>query len=768
MAGMNAYPNLPGHNIELKNGGLALRNETVTARTNSVLLLGTSLDGPVMEPVSINMNTLKNTFGSEVTNGLPNGSTLVKRAQELYIAGCRDIRCMRVTGSVASAILSKNSVTTNVAAVKKEYVGIAEGNEETTISLAKAPIDNVAVVTIGGVQATTGFTVSSTQVVFNANVANAGSLVNINYNTNSDVDVVDATAVVSADFKVTMPEVVKSLATTSAKLKSDGSPVGVVSVTDKEILLDEADVVEGDEVLITYKYVVVTPVVVSGQLVAGDQEFVLSETFVSGLKVYANGVLISDAGAATATGTTVTINKRFFNKGASVSVAYTYNKTNTVTETMSIKTVSGGEIYNKAAVAVDSLTTDEGVSYIQLTLTKPQEKRASNTELPLVYSSLKYPTLGLLCNAINNDFNNKLFVATTDFPNGTVVGLNVNTSSTNSLGVLLTGGTDGLNPSKEDLFKALSGERDAQGYIVKEGAYQLLEDYSVDNLVVLDAFADDELDDPQKNFAYELALACAIYSYRNKACHGFIDKNACINTSLAGIKGYVEGLLLSNNTYIMRDPNGSLMLDSEGNYMDIGGFVSVCVGPEPVIVSNKVLGAYYGSPACMYAGLDTILKPQSAATNKQIPGAKGLKYKFSNSQLNDLVGKGYVCFKNKYNAAGQNVGDVYVVSAITAGLAGSDFKNRTTAKIVQVTSDTVRNACEPFIGEPSEVENINAMASAVSKKLSILKENGVIGDYEFQLIQTVNMQLLGQMQIELKIATPIELKEITTILRLTV
>ena len=55
--------------------------------------------------------------------------------------------------------------------------------------------------------------------------------------------------------------------------------------------------------------------------------------------------------------------------------------------------------------------------------------------------------------------------------------------------------------------------------------------------------------------------------------------------------------------------------------MDLGWYTSVVVGPEPVVISDT-LGTYYGSPAIAYAALNAGLKPESAPTNKALPGVK--------------------------------------------------------------------------------------------------------------------------------------------------
>ena len=75
MAGTtNLYPNLPGHLVEFEDGGTVLRTDVTPISTDSVLLLGTAVDGPINEPVAIDMTTVESLFGKETNaNGVPNG-----------------------------------------------------------------------------------------------------------------------------------------------------------------------------------------------------------------------------------------------------------------------------------------------------------------------------------------------------------------------------------------------------------------------------------------------------------------------------------------------------------------------------------------------------------------------------------------------------------------------------------------------------------------------------------------------------------------------
>lgn len=54
MALLDQYPFLPGHLVEFKDGGLAIKDEPNAPTTESVLILGTANDGPVGTPVAVN------------------------------------------------------------------------------------------------------------------------------------------------------------------------------------------------------------------------------------------------------------------------------------------------------------------------------------------------------------------------------------------------------------------------------------------------------------------------------------------------------------------------------------------------------------------------------------------------------------------------------------------------------------------------------------------------------------------------------------------
>jgi hypothetical protein len=440
-----------------------------------------------------------------------------------------------------------------------------------------------------------------------------------------------------------------------------------------------------------------------------------------------------------------------------ITITYKYLVEEVIQEAMTVRAIYGGSIYKTATVQV--LDGENGSKVF--VFTKPESKKYANAEAPLQYSSADFPTVGALKNALKNTAINNVFeivtddddMLTADFPVTDVI-------------TLADGGDDGVVVTNNQMFEALSGKRDEDGYLIEQGAYQILENYNVDYIYPAGVYADSKQTvNPHSSFHHELALLCAVLTYRTKMTHGFIDVKPNSNTTLVGIQKYVDQLLKYNNTHYMKDDNGDDIVDAEGKKMDIGWYTSCVVGPEPVMISDT-LGTYYGSPAIAYAALNAAIKPSSAPTNKALPGVKGMKFKFSNKQMNELVGNRMVVFKLKNEGTSTASSIPYVVDGCTAGAASSDYARLSTVKIVTDVVDQVREVSDPFIGEPNTVEQRNALSALISKRLSYLLEQGEIQYYEFEINATIQQVVLGECSIALTLVCPMELRKITTVVAL--
>ena len=805
MAVTNLYPNLPGHLVEFKDGGLQLTNNPDSISGKSLLILGTAFDGPVNEPVQIDSTTVSQLFGSEVNkNGYPNGATLTKYAKQAFKNGFTDVRCMRVTGSQAYIEIPKT-----ISEISEEIEGIPvsgtiQGNEvKTNMQLQHTPIIGETL------KITTGINGSGTTIVansyteyegvigINANVISKNTSIYASYKYKDisalKTETIEVPNVLLLDptvnlfdglngehLYVTVKDVFGNHVDTTGRFPiTDGVVVSIranstntnevpltegvdYSVSEDGVLtwLSTNSISDGDTIDIKYYTYTLAEGNDTIQLVDSDQIVTLPKTPITNsvtLTIKGNVVnpseyrIINDTVVLTAGN--FSINDRFI-------INYKYLEVTVISESMIVRSIYGGSVYKDASIVITELTNDAGEVGRKFTFIKPESKKYSNSDAPFFFTSFDCPTVGALKQSLSDYALNNVFeivsdnddISTSDFPVFS--------------GTLSNGGDDGVVITNNEMFEALSGKRDSNGYLVEQGAYQVLENYNVDYIYPAGVYADSKQTvNPNSSFHYELALLCAVLTYRTKMTHGFIDVKPNSNTTLVGIQKHTNKLLGYNNIHYMRDAEGNDIVDSQGNKMDLGWYTSVVAGPDPVMVSDT-LGTYYGSAAIAYAALNASLKPESAPTNKALPGVKGMKYKFSNKQMNDLVGNRMVVFKLKNEGTATASSTPYVVEGITSGAPNSDYARISTVKVVTDVVDQIREVADPFLGEPNTVEQRNALAALISKRLSYLLNKGEIQHYEFEINATIQQVLLGECSISLTLVCPMELRKITTVVAL--
>jgi hypothetical protein len=790
MAVTNLYPNLPGHLVEFKDGGLQLTTNAETASGKSLLILGTAFDGPINEPVQIDATTVAQLFGSEVNaNGYPNGATLTKYAKQAFKNGFTDVRCMRVTGSQAFVEIPK-VVTESVEELDANPVsGTIQGNAAVEgLQVTHTPIigSSLKITTGPDGSGTTivagGYTEDDGTFNISAGVISKNSPIYATYqykdiNTTAIDDIVTIADVAAMDtitlfdpsanegiyvnqydnanfpathgFKATLDDGTELVEGTDYKIEN-----GVLT------WLTGGAIVDG--VNITYEFYKYTLATASDTLSLQDtdQVITLPKTPVAGSVVLTVNGAVVDVADYTVAGNVVSLTAGNFVINDTFVITYKYEEVTTTSEGMIVRAIYGGAVYKDASVVITEITNDAGEVGRKFTFTKPESKRYSNSDLPFYFTSFECPTVGILKQALANYTLNNVFEIITDDEDTTTADFPVFS------GTLANGGDDGVVVTNNQMFEALAGKRDAQGYLVEQGAYQILENYNVDYIYPAGVYADSKQTvNPNSSFHYELALLCAVLTYRTKMTHGFIDVKPNSNTTLVGIQKYVAKLLEYNNIHYMKDAEGNDIVDKDGNKMDLGWYTSVVVGPEPVVISDT-LGTYYGSPAIAYAALNAGLKPESAPTNKALPGVKGMKYKFSNKQMNELVGNRMVVFKLKNEGTATASSTPFVVDGCTAGAPGSDYARLATVKVVTDVVDQVREVADPFLGEPNTVEQRNALSALISKRLSYLMEQGEILHYEFEISATIQQVVLGECSIALTLVAPQELRKITTVVAL--
>lgn len=777
--------NIPKNLIEFQDGGLSFRNSTETNSTRSVLVLGLSQDGPV-EPVAVSIDTVSSVFGKDINeNGTSNGGTITTAVHDLYRAGCRDIRAMKISGEPAVSSIGNTSNSKTTTHKVEETLGYMKGNAETTFTLVNTNIiENSVRVYVDDKLLSTNcqFTKGNSQLVIPAGVADAGSPVTVRY---SYTKTITATATETLSVQKNGSEelyITLSNAPTNGQVTiTFGEQVlesrkYTVNTGNKEIKFNKEELdkkrtknatglEEHSMVVIEYQHSDTETIDVTetsnstGQYVTAtaNQTFNLTQTpKVGSIKVYCDEDEASTLHYSLRT-QTLTLKRDKFKRGSLITCSYLVEKIEQVKSTIEFESYFTGNVYNGGKIVVAEIKNEDSkVIGKTITIKKPEDKKATNEE-DLVYSSLVYPTFNELVNAINDDVANGVYKCYTD--NGDEL-----TSSIVTGTFYFTGGDSGLNWSKDQLKEALSGKRNSEGLLEKEGVYQLLKGYNVDYVVLTGVYADEEDQlTTKESFDYDLAVFCAAMSHETKITYGAIATTPCKKVTLKGIKEYVDNLSKFNKDgkRFLLKMDGKVYYNSENKPYDLGQYIRVVGGSEPLYL-NDDLGKHAANPAVAYIGLQSALNAQSSPLNKALTNSKGLRFKIQEPYLEQLTQANIITFTTKYNTSGSVKTEAYVFDSMTCALPGSDYVRTTTCEVVKLIGDDTREITDPYRGEPPTIESRNAMAAALSKRFSQRKQEGVVSNTTFDIIETAEMQLNGECLIRLEIIAPGERRSITT------
>ena len=859
MAINNPYPNLPGHLVEFKDGGLQFisSGDEDQVGGKSILILGTAFDGPTNNPVKVSESGVSLVFGSELDeNGRISKATITKAAKQAFRNGFTDVRCMRVTGNPAGVEVSKKvpaDPATEHETNSSEEISYISHEAGIEANLSNYPICSAKNTPFYGSAHVSGVDSENHDITGSLSYDTHTGVIRINgtgtfkrgatgsfeyhyidktagiqkesFTENADTDVTTsnvfveltvsdlATKQIFADewdihgdpFDIddlsratdAMPKNKKSDVSLTSFDCSDGVIVkknGTIleSGNDYSINVDMSNnkirltfqngsVSDGDEVTVDVYLCEIANATEQITLVPSSSEEInitalfpvdgdyinpaVDSVKVNGATVTADNYTFTDVAGVMK----ITIAAAFMNTvatGEKIIVNVSYDKNLWEEYKFWFKTKNSGKVYNTAKLEIQATVNDAGEQGRKYILTKPEGKEASSVDKVLEYTSFDFPTIELLAIGLDNDLlNNGMFELV--YEDGDVETGNVDPQiymfGNDPVGHPDLVGDDGVNVTEKQLYDALCGVRNTAGYLTKQGAYQVIENYSVDYLYPAGAYADSKLD-----FHYQLALTAAALTYRTKMTHGLIDMKPCSNRSLMGVQKYVQNAIAWSNAHnpmYMLDLNGEPFTDTEGNKREIGWYTSVVIGPEVIMTSDK-LGTYYGSPAIAYGALNANIPPQSAPTLKKLSGVSGLKFAFSNKQQNDLIGARFVVFKTKNEGTSVTTSQPYVVDGCTYGQESCDYARMSTVKVVTDVVDQIREVCEPFLGEPNTIEQRNAMSALISKRLSYLMEGGEILHFEFEVLSTLQQMLLGECQISLTLVPPMELRKITTVVAL--
>lgn len=222
--------------------------------------------------------------------------------------------------------------------------------------------------------------------------------------------------------------------------------------------------------------------------------------------------------------------------------------------------------------------------------------------------------------------------------------------------------------------------------------------------------------------------------------------------AINGVDGlYYGGFIATDSGWI----DGTQLTDDNDQVIDIGKFIDVVVS-YGVLSNTSSTSSYVSSLAASYAGFTSTLPPNSAPTHKVVPTVTSLAFKLhKRNRINPLAGYGYTCFHQTV-AKG-----VHIADAPTAARSTSDYKRRSTVRIVKAISDALRTACDPFLGEGYDQLQEQALETRIDEVLSQAVKSRYLRRYNFKLSATPAQLAAGQAVVEVTLVPAFEMRQIS-------
>lgn len=247
------------------------------------------------------------------------------------------------------------------------------------------------------------------------------------------------------------------------------------------------------------------------------------------------------------------------------------------------------------------------------------------------------------------------------------------------------------------------------------------------------------------SFAQVIADYCETKTLLRDACLGYIGVQSPVDTKLATIRKYVDSLM---------------KLDTEMSpYLQV-------VASEVGLTMPYTNSTLFINGATHYAALVSTLNKESAPTNKKVGGVNTIRFDYSLRQLSKLTEKKLVTFRLKDGNLVVTDGCTTAPYIMVAGKKrDSDYARLSTLRITQLAITVVREAVEPFIGEPNQMPQFNALTTAIKSSLEKIREAGVINGYNFA-ITGVTTSLDGA-YVRLEIVPAFEMRRVEVQVSLT-
>lgn len=235
------------------------------------------------------------------------------------------------------------------------------------------------------------------------------------------------------------------------------------------------------------------------------------------------------------------------------------------------------------------------------------------------------------------------------------------------------------------------------------------------------------------SWAYKVANAVKSISENSNPCIAVmgVKPYAPQNVSAAGSEKMTPGQVATHlglSNLADRNGNGTYDNINEIYQKELGPYVSIVATElKPVNYTSGTTDFGYSNGASFLAGTLSKLSSYSSLVNKPVYNIQSLRYAPTRSQQSTLATKGV-------NTVVLNFNKVAVFGeSLTFAQATSDYTRLSTKRIIDEAVTLVRQVCQSFVGEPSNIQTRNSMETAITSALRGMQLLGAILGSDFSV-----------------------------------